>query len=249
MRETIVVGGVGKDNLGRAVVDALLKQGFSVTMLARSESALQEILSSYQGKLADSVTLDYASFDLSDEIQVTQYIKKCFKSNIVISGFINTTGIWMGHKPVEQVTQKDLLKSITGNTLPTINFVSALLEHQSNHKFTLIDLSGATSSMRVLPDAATEFYSFWAGKRLLYGYMKSLIADVKSAKLPNLKVYQYIIDGLLDNSRTRKLSPDYDAEKFISQDEIASHLLGLLTEPSLEEVTEFVITHNGIACA
>ena len=243
MPKTIIVAGVGQDNLGHAIVESLLQAHCNVIMLARTQQILEAHYTHYQTQLVHTKQLQFHSVDLSQQDAVIKLMKTVLNENTQINGLINTTGKWMGSQPIHSVCAETILTSITQNMLPMVNLTSALLSANPGNPLSIVDLAGATSSVRSLPTAVPDYFTFWSGKRLLYSYLHCLGMDSQQNKL---SVYQYIIDGLLNNERTRRLSAGIAATQFISQQQIANHVVTLLNTSSYGEHHEYRVTHAGI---
>ena len=92
MPKTIIVAGVGRDNLGHAMVETLLQANCNVIMLARTQQILQAHYNHYQTQLVHTKQLQFHSVDLSQQDAVIKLIKTILNENTQINGLVNTTG-------------------------------------------------------------------------------------------------------------------------------------------------------------
>ena len=228
---TIIITGAGK-GLGRAIAHLAWQRGYSVALLARTESDLVSLQGeletisepkSSQARPAQVATSHVV--DLSNPSQVGAAFVEITRAHPLISALVNNAGTWTGGKKVQDCTPEDFEHSLS------LNFMSAVylsLEVLKNHRLTkqehlcLVNV-GATASVTSGPWAAP----FGAAKAALRAFSQSLAREVAKE---GIHVAHVVIDGLINNPRTRALNPTYPEARFMKCESIAKSIFNVIEE-------------------
>jgi short-subunit dehydrogenase len=221
----VVVTGAGK-GLGVALAKESWLRGYSLALISRTESDLVGLKNEIEKDgIRFEQTVSIHPLDLANQNEVSTCFREIQKSHASIAALINNAGTWTGGSRVIDLTPSDFEKSLS------LNFFSAVFAtHEALSLWKLkksSDLAivnvGATASVVSGPWSAP----FGAAKSALRAYSQSLAREMAKE---GVHVAHLVIDGLIDNPRTRALNPQYPAARFMSCESIARSILNVVQE-------------------
>jgi len=202
-KNAIVTG--GSRGIGKAVVEAFLKQGASVYYISRSEG---ESLDNYK-KLAEEHggTVAFRKADVSNEEEITEVINSILKEAGTIDILVNNAGITKDGL-VFRMSSEDWNKVLSVN-LSSAFFVSKIVARSmaKQRSGSIINIS---SIVGVIGNAGQCNYA--ASKAGLIGFSKSLAREVAAR---GVRV-NTIAPGFIETDMTDKLK-DNIKENLLSQ--------------------------------
>jgi short-subunit dehydrogenase len=221
----IIVTGAGK-GLGSALALESWQRGYSLALISRTESdlvALKAKIVEMGTKSEQTVTIH--PIDLTNQSNVSHCFKEIDKSHASIAALINNAGTWTGGNRVIDLTPTDFEKSLSLNFLSAVYTTHEVLARWNQKKSS--DLAvinvGATASVVSGPWSA----AFGVAKSALRAYSQSLAREMAKE---GVHVAHVVIDGLIDNPRTRALNPQFPAARFMSCESIARSILNVVQE-------------------
>lgn len=217
---TFVITGASR-GLGREVAKQAFERGFSVALIARTEGDLKKAeaeITNTSAKRDQMVSTHKCDLAKTDQVQkVFQDISKIHKN---IRGLVNNAGTWTGGKRLEQLTREDIQASLDLNFFSAFNAAKAVLDLHKKGKgkdLSIVNI-GATSSLQGWEDVS----AFCLAKGALRSFSQSLAREMGPS---GIHVAHLIIDGLIDNDRTKKLNSKLKSDKFINMKSIADSIL------------------------
>lgn len=216
----IVITG-GGSGLGRETALLANKIGYGVVVVGRNPKKLQQTLDLINDRTGVEFSI---AVDLADEDAVINRFSELFNSIGQPVALINCAAQWMGRNTFIKSTNQWLRDSLDMNLFSAINASRAVLQSWSKNKKELAIINvGATSSL----SGRAGVMAFALGKVGLRTFSQSLAREMSKE---GVHVCHLIIDGLLDNDRTRSISSDYPDENFMSQIAVAKTIIALVEQ-------------------
>lgn len=222
----VIVTGAG-GGLGSAMARTAYKSGYPVALIGRTKSKLEAVKKTLENKGSDGPKVSIHAVDLTDEKATHREFSNLGKAHGQIRALVNNAATWMGIGNASSVSTDEIRKSFD------LNFFSAVHATAATLKFTgtkpKSDLSivnvGATASL----DSWPEVLPFSLARGALRGYSRALGRELGPK---GIHVAHLVIDGMLDNARTRKLNRSLRANRFIRQDSVAKSILNVIEQDS-----------------
>lgn len=212
MKRVLITGAAG--NLGRAVTQRFLKDGYNVAAFIGPED---------EPHFLNTENLNKFQADLSDEIEAEETIKEA----IIETGPFDFTvftvgGFAMG--PLVKTNLSDLRKIFSLNFETTFNCARIMFGHFKSENGGRMIFIGAR------PGLDTTLASNMVG----YGLSKSLIfhlADIVnvSGKQDHISAV-VVVPGVIDTPQNRESNPDADFSKWVSPEIIAENIFYLSSD-------------------
>ncbi|MBN21490.1 MAG: hypothetical protein CL678_09415 [Bdellovibrionaceae bacterium] len=218
-KRTLVITGAS-EGLGRATALEAVKQGYQVAAIARNESRLKSLQEESQIKHSILPLV----CDLTDAPSVTRAFKEIFNQFDKVDALINNAGTWTGGKLVAELTLNDLKESLDLNFFSAFHCISECLSHRKENDILHILNIGATASTR----GGKKTSAFAIAKSSLRILTQSLAREMGPL---GVHATHIILDGLIDNQRTRNLNPNTVNENFMNPQNLAKALLTLCDQP------------------
>jgi short-subunit dehydrogenase len=226
-RGAFVVSG-GSKGLGKAVGRAAYEQGYPVALIARDEahlaSAQVELVadSSIQGRVSIHAA------DLTDARQTERAFGEILAAHKCIHTVVNNAATWTGGSSIRQLSAEDILRSFHLNFLSAFHATKEALrawEQGGRGPLCIINI-GATASLRGGKNSA----AFAIAKGALRSFSQSLAKEMGPE---GVHVAHLVIDGLINNERTRGLNASLADERFMNPASLASYIVQISEqEPS-----------------
>lgn len=219
----IIIAGASR-GLGRHFAKIALNEGYSVCLLARDVEGLK----SYQKELLEqhpNLSVEAYPVDLTDEQSVTSVFKLISKQCNEIKALVNCAATWTGGKSINEISAADMQRSLDLNFFAIFNVIKSFLalpEKNKSESVCIVNL-GATASIRGNPKMA----AFSAPKCALRSFSQSLAKELGPE---GIHICHMIIDGLLNNERTRALNPDLPEDRFIDMTSVAKNILSVIEQ-------------------
>jgi short-subunit dehydrogenase len=216
----LIIAGAGR-GLGRTLALLGIAEGYQIAAIARSEADLRSL----QNDCKNCNFMTYAA-DLADENDVERAVS-LIASKGFIRGLINCAATWTGGREVRELTVADYRKSFDMNFYVALNPILAVLsatKSRSLHDDLAIVSIGATASLR----GGIKSSSFATAKSALRILSQSLSKELGPS---GVHVAHVILDGLIDNPRTRQLNPGLAEERFMNPETIAKAIINLIEQP------------------
>ncbi len=222
----VIVTGAGR-GLGSEIASLAYSLGYSVALISKTTSDLidvqKQILSKYETKAA----LTIHSCDLSESDQVKKTfaeIKMLHKSSLV--GLINNAGTWTGGKKIIELSREDIQNSLNLNFFTAFNCIRESIDQfysiQDRQNFAIINV-GATASLRGSKGSA----AFAVAKASLRILSQALAKELGPE---GIHVAHVVVDGLIDNKRTRGLNPNRPSNRYMSMGSLAKEIMHLMEQ-------------------
>jgi NAD(P)-dependent dehydrogenase (short-subunit alcohol dehydrogenase family) len=158
--------------------------------------------------------------DLRSEAKTRNEMRSILKTHGSVRALVNNAGTWMGTTSIEHLSLARVKESIDLNFYTAFNATTSLLK--ANAKNENLDLAviniGATAST----DAWVDVLPFCLGKGALRSFSRALARELGPK---GVHVAHCIVDGMLDNERTRKLNPKTRSHRFIRQTALAEDVI------------------------
>lgn len=217
LKSTLVIAG-GSQGTGASLAEAALKRGMAVAVIARRK----EFLETLQKELGSNLSIHQA--DLSDVDATAKAFQEIASTRPPIRALVNCAATWFGGKTVEQWTAEDMANSFKLNFLTTFNPIQEVLKawRKTGGELAIVNL-GATASLR----GRQKVSPFAVAKGAVRQLSQSLARELGPE---GVHVAHVILDGLIDNARTRGLNPEVTQEKYLNPASIAKSILNVIEE-------------------
>ncbi len=211
MSKVCVVVGVGPGN-GASFSRRFASQGYTVVMLARNATYLEQLKSEVDGSLA-------MACDVRDPTAITGVFERIHREvgSVDVLIYNAGSGDWNN---VENTTLEGMESSWRTNALGLLTAAQQVIPSMKANQAGWIVVIGATASLRGGVNTAA-FASAKAAQRSLAQSMGRSLGPA------GVHVSYVIIDGIIDLERTRTSRPDLPDEHFMQPDDIAESVYQL----------------------
>jgi len=223
MKNVFVIAG-GSRGLGKALAKEAYALGYPVALLARGQedldNAKKQILSG-----GEKQKFSVHAVDLSDPPATTKTFAEVEKTHGAIGVLVNCMATWIPRKKAAELQHADFEKSLRLNFFSAFNATREVLRLREKNKslrLAIINM-GATASLR----GGIQTSPFSVAKSALRSYSQSLAKELGPE---GVHVAHLIIDGLIDNERTKGLNPDAPPENFINSASIAKSIIHVVEQ-------------------
>lgn len=219
----IVTG--GGSGLGFATAKLALLESFDVAIIGRDKNKLLSARDALLKNNPSKKNVTIHDGDISDPRVASEITDEIVQEHSKIQVLINNAGTWISRKKTEDVRYDEVLHAMNLNFFPTFNMTSACLRKRHllrSEAFSIVNI-GATASLR----SAKQTFLFSLGKSGMRAYSQSLAKELSAEKV---HVSHLVIDGMIDNDRTRKLNENLDENRFMQAESIAKRILDMVNE-------------------
>jgi len=130
---------------------------------------------------------------------------------------VNNAGTWAGMTSAWEPLAGSIRQSLELNFFSAVHCIDRLLAEKPANNLSIINI-GATASRR----GGAKMAPFAVAKSALRILSESLARELGA---DGVHVAHLVLDGVLDNPRTRELNPDYDPDKFMALESVAEEVL------------------------
>ena len=176
-KTAVVVGATG--GIGREIVKSLDKEGVTLILVSKTESELQNLLKSLDGK-----NHKYYVCDLSNEKETEKVAKQISEDYMTIDILINAAGVGI-YKTFEELTLPEWNLSMNINLNSVFVMTKGLIKSLNNSKDSFVVSLG--SGMGVNPEP--ERTAYCTSKFALRGLMLTLAEEYKRFKNPKFCLF------------------------------------------------------------
>ena len=212
----IIVG--ASKGTGREFAESVAKKGHQVAAIARSEKLLASLKENKN-------TTTYA-LNLTEAVHVDNAFREIAKQWDGPTTLVHTAATWTGGKSVRELSTDDFKIAMNLNFYAALNPILSFLKffkYSVNRPNTII-VFGATASLR----GGKNYAAFAVPKCSLRCLCQSLAREEGKN---GLHVSHLILDGLIDNKRTRELNPGREDEKYMRMESIVDLIFYLSQQP------------------
>ncbi len=202
-RSCLIIGAAG--GIGRALVDILHRDGWSLVLAGRTQQPLEEIAATCSGKV---VTLDAQHFDAIDA---------AFQSHPGITGAVNLAGSIM-LKPAHLTTAQEFDDTIAQNLRTAFALTRAAGRHMKNSGGSVVLMSSCAAAIGLPNHEAIA-----AAKAGVEGLVRAAAASYAGAGIR----FNAIAPGLVATPMARRITENEGALKA----SVAMHPLGRIGQP------------------
>lgn len=214
--KTAIITGASR-GVGRAIAQALAREGMGVALVARSWPELEQVAAEIQAAGGRGVV---AAADVGDEQQVATAVETAVAAFGRLDVLVNNAGVGI-YGPVEQYTLADWQQTLAVNLTGPFLMSRAALPHIRRARGTIIAI-GSGAALQGYANLA----AYAASKFGLRGFMQSLAQEA-----PEVKVCTILPGSILTDfgprSRAEKLA---SGQKFLAPEDVADAVLFLLRQ-------------------
>lgn len=218
MKNAFVIAG-GSRGLGRALAKEAYTLGYPVALLARGQEDLDKARKEI---LADGAkqTFSVHAVDLSDPAATEKAFSEIAKIHGNVGVLVNCMATWIPRKKAADLQYEDFQKSLQLNFFSAFNSTREVLQLREKSKSAPLAIinAGATASLR----GGVQTSPFSVAKTALRSYSQSLAKELGP---DGVHIAHVVIDGLIDNERTKGLNPDASPENFINSVSLAKSII------------------------
>ena len=216
--KVVVVTG-GTDGIGRALVNALMRQGAKVVACGRNYDKLYQLQTTYAGK-----PLLALSIDVSTDSECRQLIQQTIKIYGRLDVLINNAGISM-RALFTETSLETLHKVMDTNFWGAVYCTKYALPHLTKQKGTIVGIS-SIAGYRGLPGRS----GYSASKFALQGWMEAIRTELMDSGVNVMWVCpgytrSNIRNAALDKNSQPQGETPLDENSLMSPEECASHIL------------------------
>ena len=193
---TIFITG-GGSGIGRALAEALHKQGNKVIISGRRAGHLQKTLEANPG-------MEALELDITDPESINAVASRLVQSYSALNVLINNAGVMQIDDVATEIADELITSTITTNLVGPIRLTSALVEHLKKQESAYVLL--VSSVLGFTPMAMTGVYS--ATKAALHSYAMSLRFKLRHSSVHVLEVIPpWVRTELLNSSEEPRAMP------------------------------------------
>jgi short-subunit dehydrogenase len=207
----------GSRGLGRetAIQAALL--GYPVAIIGRTLSDLEDAKSEILAASEFKVEASTHQCDLTDAKKADLAFKEINRIHGGIRVLMNNAATWIASDSIETTDADSIRKSLDLNFFTAFHASKSALKLRGDSELSVINI-GATASLQGWP----EVLPFCIGKSALRSFSQALAREYGPK---GVHVAHLVIDGLIDNQRTRKLSKGTPKNKYMSMKALAAEII------------------------
>ena len=219
MKKAFVIAG-GSKGLGLALAREVYALGYPVALIARGNDALMKAKELIHKEIGMKQKLSIHAVDLSEPESAKKAFLEIQQEHGGLEVVVNSMATWIPRKNAYELQQEDVMKSIQLNFMTAFNTTrEALSLHASDRKSKLAIINvGATASLR----GGVQTGPFCLAKAALRSYSQSLAKELGPS---GIHVAHVVVDGLIDNGRTRQLNPTVPDENYMNPVSIAKSII------------------------
>lgn len=214
MSKLCVIAGVGPGN-GLSLGKRFAAAGYTVALLARSETRLQAVTQQVPGSVA-------LACDVTDESAVRQTFQRIRDRLGEVAVLIYNAGAGT-FGSVEDVDPADFETAWRVNTLGCLLCCRQVIPAMKTRGGNIV-IVGATASKR----GGARFAAFASAKAAQYNLAQSMARHLGP---DGVHVSYIVIDGVIDIPRTRERFPDREDSLFLKADDIAATIHHITEQP------------------
>lgn len=220
-KNAFVIAG-GSDGLGAYLAKEAYILGYPVVIIGRDTYKLKKVKDSIIKHHPNAHnTLSMYTTRLSNQLQTSLCVEDIYKKHKSVSVLVNCAATWMGGKSVLEMSIENMEFAFQENFFTTFYITKFLLDKWNKNKLPLSIINiGATASLR----GSKNCSAFSVPKCAIRSFSQSLAKELGPE---GVHVAHLVIDGLIGNTRTRKLNPKYPDNKFISMHSLSQTILNL----------------------
>lgn len=223
MKDAVAIVTGGSRGIGRAVMEALLRKGYTVWFCSRSRSSIDRALSDLKPIYEDRV--HGAPVDVGDEEQVNAFVEQVADRHDRIDVLVNNAGLGL-FAPVDEISGDDWRRLMRANLDGPFYFTRAVApvmkRHGDGYIFNLASLAGR--------NAFAGGAAYNAGKFGLVGFSEACMLDLRA---DGIRV-SAILPGSVDTDFFDSIgTPGTTArDNMLQAEDIAQTVTDLLSYPS-----------------
>ena len=216
----VIIAGATK-GLGREIAVQAYNLNCPLALIARNMEDLERLR--LEVERPDGPLISVHAVDLTDATRTSNVFKEIAKKHKKVFALVNCAATWTGGRKVKELSANDMLNSLQLNFFSAFNPIQSMLSLPVDilQKPASIINVGATASLR----GSKSCSAFAVAKGALRQLSQSLARELGSE---DVHVAHLIIDGLIDNPRTRKLNLNVENDKFINPTSIANSILHVI---------------------
>ncbi len=195
-------------------------QGYPVALIARDEGHLTRAQSEIASTHGSAHRVSIHPADLADPQQTERAFEEILATHGHIQTLVNNAATWTGGTPIQKLSVDEILSSFQLNFLSAFHATKQALrawEQGGRGPLCIINI-GATASLRGGKNSA----AFAIAKGALRSFSQSLAKEMGPE---GVHVAHLVIDGLIDNERTRGLNASLASEHFMNPDSLAVYIV------------------------
>lgn len=221
MKHVIVITGASQ-GLGKTIALQAAQKGYPVALIARNRQKLDAAVDEIR-KRYPTVRASVHPADLAQESEVRAGFRAIAEVHGPIGALINNAATWTGGQEVDGMTTEFLRGSLDLNFFSAFHCIQSVLELRraqlETSQLAIINI-GATASLR----GGKKSGAFAVAKAALRILSQSLAKELAPQGVHTAHV---VIDGLINNERTKGLNPNRPPGDFMEPDSIAASVLHL----------------------
>jgi short-subunit dehydrogenase len=208
----------GSKGLGKEIARVASQKGYPIALVARDNNALEKAKAEIETVGKERVSSHAA--DLGDATTAKRAFEEIVRIHGGIQTLVNNAGTWRPRKSSGELTVDDVMASFQLNFLTAFNAVQETLSLRKKNPgipLAIINI-GATASLR----GGIQTAPFSIAKSALRIFSQSLAKELGPQ---GIHVAHLIIDGMIDNERTRGLNVGTEGDRFMNPTAIANSIL------------------------
>jgi 3-oxoacyl-[acyl-carrier protein] reductase len=214
--------------LGRAVVEAMAREGVNLAICSRNKEQIEETADYISAVYEVEVLADVC--DVTDKNEIESFKRKVidhFKTCHIL--FANAGGPPPGR--IEDFTGEDFKKSVDLNLMSTINLIYAFLPYMKTQKWGRILASASISVKQPLPTLALSNVS----RAGVVAFIKTLAKEVASSNI----TANTLAPGYIMTERVKQLVESQAQNQGISYDEALEKLNDIIPAKKIGKPSDF----------
>lgn len=218
----IIIAGAST-GLGQELASGAYRRGYPVALIARNLAELNKLQKELQTN--DGLYVSVHKVDLIDPNKTNRVFSDIANQHKRIFGLVNCAATWTGGRSVKQLSAEDMQQSIALNFFTAFNSIKAMMDLPSEtiQKPAAIINIGATASLRGSKGCAAFAVAKGALRQLSQSMARELWPE-------NIHVAHLIIDGLINNERTKSLNKGLPNDRYIEMKSISDSILQIMQQ-------------------
>jgi len=213
----VIITGAGQ-GLGQELAKAFDREGIHLYLVGRDRGKLA---STKQRLLKASASICSCNLENAEEVKRIFLENDFSKYECVI--LINNAATWTGGRSVLSLSSEEMLEAFQLNYMSAFNITKEVLSLHSEKKITKIINFGATASKR----GGANMAAFAVPKSSLRILTECIAREMGPR---GVHACHIIIDGLLNNPRTKEISQDVQEDEFINQASMVKTVMSVIEQ-------------------
>ncbi len=226
---TALITGASK-GIGKAAAEAFARAGWDLLLVARSRQHLQSLS---EDLIATGSKVFFECIDLSDPNQISEGIHNLLSNGLEPSVLINNAGVaWTGELAAMPLEKWNWLMQM--NLTSVFQICSLIIPLMRRNKGLIINVSSHAAR-----NSFPQWGAYCVSKAALERFTKCLAEEERNFGIRACTLTLGSVNS--DLWESENINSDFDREKMLSVDQVASELLHMASQPDSQMIDDLTL--------